>query len=51
MSKGVKILQQDCDPSAAEDTSLPYTTYLVEYKQDGITKFDIVIAAKASRYL
>ena len=46
MGKGVKILHQDCDASLGQDRSLPYTAYLVEYMQDGITKFDIVTAAK-----
>ena len=46
MGKGVKILRQDCDPSLAEDRSFPYTAYLVEYKQDGMTKFDLVSAGK-----
>ena len=46
MSKDIKFLHQDCDPSLAEDTSLPYSAYLVEYLQDGMTKFDIVSAAK-----
>lgn len=42
----MKILHRDCDPSLADDKSLPYTAYLVEYLQDGITKFDIVITNK-----
>jgi len=42
----LKILHRDCDPSLADDKSLPYTAYLVEYLQDGITKFDIVITNK-----
>tara|TARA_B100001939_G_scaffold327940_1_gene322744 strand:+ start:119 stop:385 length:267 start_codon:yes stop_codon:yes gene_type:complete len=46
MGKGVKILRQDCDPSLAEDRSFPYTAYLVEYKQDGMTRFDLVTAPK-----
>lgn len=37
----MKIIHQDCDPSLADDRSLPYTAYLIEYLQDGITKFDI----------
>lgn len=45
MSK-VKILEQGCDPTAAEDKSLPYTAYLVEYLQNGLTTFDLVISAK-----
>ena len=28
MGKGVKMIKQDCDPSLAEDRSLPYTAYL-----------------------
>tara|TARA_Y100000004_G_scaffold112199_1_gene126036 strand:- start:376 stop:636 length:261 start_codon:yes stop_codon:yes gene_type:complete len=43
---GLKVIHTDCDPSLAEDRSLPYTAYLVEYKQDGITKFDIVAGKK-----
>ena len=46
MGKGCKILHQDCDPVLAENRSLPYTTYLVEYLDDGITKYDIVNANK-----
>ena len=46
MSKDIKFLHQDCDPSLADDRSLPYSAYLVEYLQDGMTKFDIVSAAK-----
>lgn len=39
----MKVLHSDCDPSLANDRSLPYTAYLIEYLQDGMTKFDIVI--------
>ena len=46
MAKSCKIIHQDCDPSLAEDRSLPYTTYLVEYLQDGMTKFDIASGNK-----
>ena len=42
----MKFIHQDCDASLAEDRTLPYTAYLVEYIQDGITKFDIVTAPK-----
>ena len=45
MSK-VKIVHADCDPSLAQDKSLPCTSYLVEYTLDGLTKFDIVISSK-----
>ena len=46
MGKGCKIIHQDCDPTLADDRSLPYTAYLVEYLQDGMTHFDIVSAGK-----
>lgn len=46
MGKGVRIIHQDCDASLGDDRSLPYTAYLVEYLQDGITKFDVVVAPK-----
>ena len=46
MGKGIKMIAQDCDPTIGQDRSLPYTAFLVEYLQDGITKFDIVTAAK-----
>lgn len=42
----MKIIHQDCDPSLADDRSLPYTAYLIEYLQDGITKFDISYGKK-----
>ena len=42
----MKFIHKECDPSVAADRSLPYTAYLVEYLQDGMTKFDIVSAAK-----
>ena len=42
----MKIIHRDCDPSLAQDRTLPYTAYLVEYLQDGITKFDIAISPK-----
>lgn len=42
----IKILHEDCDPSLSQDTSLPYTAYLIEYMVDGLTKFDIVVSSK-----
>lgn len=42
----VRILQQNCDPLAANDRSLPYTCYLVEYLIDGQSAYDLVIANK-----
>lgn len=46
MGKGCKVLHKDCDPTMCEDRTLPYTAYMVEYVQDGITKYDIVTAPK-----
>lgn len=37
------VVHQNCDPSLAQDRSLPYTAYLVEYEIDGSKCFDIVI--------
>ena len=39
-------MHKECDPTLADDRSLPYTAFLVEYLQDGITKFDIVASGK-----
>lgn len=44
----LKFIAKECDPSIAQDKSLPYTAYLVEYLQDGITKFDLVYGNKKS---
>jgi hypothetical protein len=42
----VRILHQNCDPSLAEDRSLPYTAYLVEYDDGNGICHDIVICNK-----
>ena len=42
----VKIVHQNCDPSLAEDKSLPYTAYLVEYDDGNGIYYDIVICNK-----
>ena len=44
---GIKVLKSNCDPNDAADKSLPYTAYLVEYKQDGKPVYDIAIGDKA----
>ena len=46
MSKGIKMLFEDCDPTLAQDKSLPTSAYIIEYLQDGMTKFDIVTAGR-----
>jgi hypothetical protein len=42
----ITILHEDCDKELSKDTSLPYTTYLVEYKLDGTIRYDIVNCKK-----
>ena len=42
----VRILHQNCDPSLADDKSLPYTAYLVEYDDEKSVCYDIVICNK-----
>ena len=37
------IRDRNCDPKAAEDRQLPYTSYLVEYLKDTKTTYDIVM--------
>ena len=44
----MKTLFEDCDPDKAQDRSLPYSAYLVEYKKDGKSHYDIASAAKQS---
>ena len=46
MSDKINILFQDCDPTVANDKKLPTSAFLVEYLQDGLTKFDIVTSYK-----
>lgn len=42
----MKIIHKDCDPSVAEDRTLPYSTYLVTYKLDGMIHHDLVMTDK-----
>lgn len=42
----MKILEKNCSPETAQDKSLPYTAYLVEYRENGEVKFDIAISNK-----
>ena len=41
MGKGCQIIHKECDPTLAQDKSLPYNAFLIEYLEGGITKFDI----------
>lgn len=42
----MKILYEDCDPDKAQDKTLPYTAYLVEYKINGETHYDLAVGKK-----
>lgn len=42
----VKILHENCDPSLANDRTLPYTAYIVKYFNDEQYNYDIVICDK-----
>lgn len=39
----MRILYEDCDPDKALDKSLPYTAYLIEYKKDGESHYDVAL--------
>jgi len=39
----LRILYEDCDPDKALDKSLPYTAYLIEYKKDGESHYDVAL--------
>ena len=42
VGKGINIINVDCDPSAANDKSLPRDSYLVTYGDNGEQKHDVV---------
>jgi hypothetical protein len=42
MGKGINVIQVNCDPSAANDKSLPRDSYLVAYGIDNDQQYDIV---------
>jgi hypothetical protein len=42
----IRILHQNCDPELAEDRTLPYTAYVVQYESEGSVCYDIVIPNK-----
>lgn len=42
----IKILHPNCDPILADDRTLPYTAFLVEYESEEQLCYDIVIANK-----
>ena len=44
----VNILFEKCDPEKAMDPSLPYTAYLVSYKDKETVFYDVTICNKVS---
>jgi len=42
MGKSINIIHVNCEPSVADDKSLPRDSYLIAYGDNGIEKFDIV---------
>ena len=44
--KKLKIIKEDCDPVDAQNKSLPTNAFLVEYRVDDASHFDLVISAK-----
>ena len=44
----MRVLHENCDPELAQDKSLPSNAYIIEYKSEGTSCFDIVSAAKQS---
>lgn len=42
----LKIIKPNCDPSDAQDKSLPYNAYLVTYETDDETRYDLVLCNK-----
>ena len=44
--KLMKLLFEDCEQESAEDRTLPNNSFLIEYKIDGVSHYDIAIASK-----
>ncbi len=43
----VTIIQEKCDPKAADDKKLPNNAYLIQYEVEGKVVHDIAMAQKA----
>ena len=39
----MKVIHENCDPKLAQDKKLPYTAYLVEYRNEDKTCYDIAL--------
>ena len=44
----MKMFYHNCDREAADDRTLPYNTYLVTYKIDGVITYDLVQSNKGT---
>ena len=44
--KIMKMIHENCDPELANDKTLPNNAFIIEYKVDDVSYFDIVAAAK-----
>ena len=43
----MNILHEDCDPTLAKDTKLPYNTYVVEYNKEDRIAYDIAMSCSS----
>ena len=43
----VTVIVEKCDPKAADDKTLPYTAYLIQYEHEGKIEYDIAMGQKA----
>ena len=43
----VTVIAEKCDPKAADDKTLPYTAYLIQYEHEGKVEHDIAMGQKA----
>ena len=43
----MNILHEECDPTLAKDTKLPYNTYVVEYNKEDRIAYDIAMSCSS----
>ena len=43
----ITVIAEKCDPKAADDKTLPYTAYLIQYEHEGKVEHDIAMGQKA----
>ena len=39
----MNVIHEKCDPKVAENRELPYTAYLIEYKVEGKSTYDVAM--------